>query len=117
MIFIVIRFTVRAEHASDWLQRVEPFTRSTRAEAGNLWFDWSVSVDNPNQFVLVEAFADAEAGVAHVRSDHFDAGMKTMLGMLAKTPEIINTEIPGDGWSEMGELAVPSTDSWRKENA
>ena len=29
-----------------------------RAEPGNLFFDWSRSVGQPNQFVLLEAFAD-----------------------------------------------------------
>jgi hypothetical protein len=34
--------------------------------------------------------------------------MELMPTMLAKTPEIINVEIPDQsGWSEMGELTVP----------
>ena len=106
MIFIVVKFTVRPEYGDAWLSRVDDFTQSTRSEPGNLWFDWSVSVDDPNQFVLVEAFADADAGGEHVRSDHFKAAMRLMPPMLVKTPEIINAEIPGHGWSEMGELKV-----------
>jgi len=106
MIFIVVKFTVRPEFADTWLDEVAAFTRATRAEPGNLWFDWSVSVDDPNQFVLVEAFADSEAGGSHVQSDHFAAAMTSMPPMLAKTPEIIHTEIEGSAWSEMGELSV-----------
>lgn len=106
MIFIVVRFTVKPEHRDDWLERVRPFTEATRAEPGNLWFDWSRSVDDPDQFVLVEAFRDADAGGAHVGSQHFKDGLETMRPLLAKTPQIVNVEVPGDGWSEMGELAI-----------
>jgi quinol monooxygenase YgiN len=56
MIFITVKFKVRPEYAEDWLTLVEPFTQATRKEPGNLWFDWSRSVDDPNEFVLVEAF-------------------------------------------------------------
>jgi quinol monooxygenase YgiN len=108
MIFIVVKFTARPEHRDTWLSEVDGFTRATRAEPGNLWFEWSTSVDHPDQFILVEAFRDAEAGSAHVGSDHFRAAMQLMPPMLAKTPEIVSTEVAQDGWSEMGELSVGS---------
>ena len=105
MIFIAVRFTVRPDHADHWLDRVADFTRATRAEPGNLFYDWSRSVDDPNVFVLLEAFADAEAGAAHVSSAHFAAGLATMAGAIASTPEIINVEVPQQGWGAMAELA------------
>lgn len=105
MIFIAVRFTVRPEHADGWLDRVADFTRATREEPGNLFFDWSRSVDDPNRFVLLEAFADAEAGAAHVASEHFQAGLATMGEAIAATPEIINVEVPQQGWGAMAELA------------
>ncbi len=107
MIFIVVKLTTLPEHRDGWLSQVAGFTEATRAEPGNLWFDWSTSVDDPNQFVLVEAFRDSEAGSAHVRSDHFRAAMELMPPLLARTPEIVSTEVPGAGWSLMGELTVP----------
>ncbi len=106
MILIVVKFTARPEHADQWMSAVREFTEATRAEPGNLWFEWSRSVENPNQFVLVEAFRDGEAGAAHVGSDHFPKGLDAMRPLLAKTPEIINVEVPGDSWSQMGELAM-----------
>lgn len=106
MIFIVVKFTVKPEYRDQWLEAVGPFTEATRAEPGNLWFDWSRSVDNPDQFVLVEAFKDGDAPAQHVQSDHFKAAMDLMPSMLAKTPEIINVQAPGSEWSEMGELTV-----------
>jgi quinol monooxygenase YgiN len=104
MIFIVVKFTTRPERSDDWLDLVADFTTATRSEPGNVFFEWSRSVDVPNQFVLVEGFRDGEAGSAHVNSDHFKAAMAALPAALATKPDIINTEIPGTGWSEMAEL-------------
>ncbi len=54
MIFIVARFTVRPEYSDEWLEHVRSFTESTRQEPGNLWFEWSRDLEDPNQFVLLE---------------------------------------------------------------
>lgn len=108
MIFIVVKFTVRPEVRDDWLSRVDAFTQATRNEPGNLWFDWSRSVDNPEQFVLVEAFRDAEAGKEHVGSAHFKTATQELPSLLAHTPEVINFEAPGTEWSELGEMTVPA---------
>ena len=104
MIFIAVKFSIRPEVADQWLARVAPFTAATRAEPGNLFFEWSKSVDRPNQFVLLEAFRDRAAGEAHVHSEHFKAAMAWMPDAIAATPEIIHVEVPGEGWSTMAEL-------------
>jgi quinol monooxygenase YgiN len=104
MIFIVVRFTVRPERSADWLDLVNDFTTATRAEPGNLFFDWNRSVEAPDRFVLLEAFASPEAGFSHVQSDHFKAAMAWMPKVIAKKPEIINVELEQTGWSEMAEL-------------
>lgn len=105
MIFIVVKFTVRPERSGDWLNLVEGFTVATRQEPGNIFFEWSRSVDNANQFVLVEAFESAEAGAQHVGSEHFASAMTWMPEVIAKTPEIVNVEVPASGWARMAELA------------
>jgi quinol monooxygenase YgiN len=104
MIFIVVKFTVRPERSEDWLGLVEDFTQATRQERGNIFFEWSRSVDIPNQFVLVEAFESAEAGAEHVASSHFTSAMEWMPQVIARTPEIVNIEVPADGWARMAEL-------------
>ena len=107
MIFIVVKFSVRPEYAADWLDRVSDFTLATRQEPGNLWFEWSRSVDDTNQFVLLEAFRDPAAGTEHVTSDHFKAAIKDQPIMLAKVPEIVNVEVPGTGWAQLAEMPIP----------
>ncbi|HEX2300980.1 MAG TPA: putative quinol monooxygenase [Pseudonocardiaceae bacterium] len=104
MIFIVVKFTIRPERSEEWLDLVDDFTQATRQEPGNLFFEWSRSVETPHQFVLVEAFESGEAGAAHVNSEHFKTAMAWMPQVVAKTPEIVNVEAPGNGWSEMAEI-------------
>ena len=110
MIFIVVKFAVRPEHADEWIERVSAFTNATRQEPGNLWFEWSRGVDDPNQFVLLEAFRDGEAGAAHVGSEHFKAAIKALPELLTATPHIVNVEVPGTDWSLLAEMALPDTD-------
>jgi quinol monooxygenase YgiN len=109
MIFIAAKFTVRPEHADDWIERVSPFTNATRHEPGNLWFEWSRDVEHPNQYVLLEAFRDGEAGAAHVGSDHFRAAIRELPSMLVGVPDIVNVEVPGTEWSKLAEMAAPES--------
>ena len=107
MIFITVKFKVRPDHTDGWLDLVNDFTKATRNEPGNLWFEWSRSVEDPNEFVLIEAFKD-DAGEAHVKSDHFITAMQTMRPALVETPRIVNFVVPGEDWSAMGELEIPA---------
>jgi quinol monooxygenase YgiN len=105
VIFIVVKFKVKPEWSERWLGLVEDFTQATRKEAGNLWFDWSRSVEDPDEFVLVEAFQDDAAG-DHVNSEHFKKAMADLPQALQETPRIISRQLDGDGWDRMGELAI-----------
>ena len=90
---------MRAEFADRWPDFVQDFTTATRAEPGNISFDWARSADDPNVWVLIEAFRDAAAGEAHVGSEHFKAAIAQIPGMLSGVPEIVHVEVPSDGWS------------------
>ncbi|MER7052538.1 MULTISPECIES: putative quinol monooxygenase [unclassified Streptomyces] len=107
MIFITARFRVRPEHADAWPDITRAFTEATRAEPGCLWFDWSRGIDDPTEYVLVEAFRDDEAGAAHVGSDHFAAARETLPPHLVETPRVVNATVPQEDWSRLGEMAVP----------
>ncbi len=104
MIFIVVKFPVRPELAEEWLDAVAGFTAATRAEPGNIMFEWSRGIEDPNEFVLVEAFRDDAAGAAHVHSAHFTRAMETMPPYVSAVPKIINVQVPGEGWSAMAEV-------------
>ncbi|GAA2483648.1 putative quinol monooxygenase [Winogradskya humida] len=106
MIFITAKFLIKPEYAAQWPEISGPFTRATRAEPGCLWFDWSRCLDDPNEYVLVEAFRDGDAGGAHVGSAHFKQAQRDLPPYLQATPRIISQTVDQDDWSLLGEMAV-----------
>ncbi|HEY7145502.1 MAG TPA: putative quinol monooxygenase [Streptosporangiaceae bacterium] len=106
MIFITAKFRVLPQYADQWPQITSEFTEATRAEPGCLWFDWSRSVQDPAEYVVVEAFRDDEAAAAHVQSGHFRNAQQVLPPHLAQTPRIVNFKLPQDDWSLLGEMAV-----------
>jgi quinol monooxygenase YgiN len=106
MIFITAKFDVRPESVDAWPDITRPFTQATRSEPGCMWFDWSRSLENPNEYVLVEAFRDGDAGAAHVQSEHFRAAQRDLPQHLTATPKIVSVSVDQDDWSELGEMRV-----------
>jgi quinol monooxygenase YgiN len=105
MILIVVKQPVKAAYADSWLDLVQDFTAATRAEPGNVSFDWFRSPEEPTLYLLVEVFRDTAAGRAHVESEHFKAAMAQLPTWLSGAPEIIHIDDPAlDGWSRMSEL-------------
>jgi len=105
MYFIVVKFDVKPGSVQQWPELVREFTEATRNEPGNIFFEWSKSLENTNEFVLVEAFTN-EGAAPHVQSEHFAKGLETMRPHLASTPKIISRQIDGNGWEPMGELQI-----------
>ena len=68
MIFIVVKFPIRPDKLDEWESVREAHTRGARSEEGCLFFDYSRSVDDPNEYVCVEAFRDEDAAVHHVNT-------------------------------------------------
>lgn len=104
MIFIAVKFTIRADQRDHFPSLVAPFTTATRAEPGNIFFEWSRSTEVADQFVLLEAYESHEAGDAHVNSEHFKAAMEWFPNVFSERPQIIHVEAPGAGWGQMAEL-------------
>lgn len=105
MIFICVKFPVKPEHADAWPELTRAFTEATRAEEGNLFFDWSRSLEDPHEYVLVEGFRD-DAAEAHVTSAHFQQAQADLPQYLAATPYVRNQQMDGDHWDRLGEFEV-----------
>ncbi len=71
-----------------------------------MWFDWSRSLEDPSEYVLVEGFRDGDAGKEHVTSEHFKTFLANAPQALASRPHIISQTIDATGWSEMGEMEL-----------
>ena len=106
MIFIVVKHAVRPEYAGQWAELMGEFTSATRAEPGAISFEWSRSLDDPNELVLIEAFTDAAAGAAHVNSAHFKHAIARLPDLLSAPPQIVHADIDATGRSTMTEFAV-----------
>jgi len=100
MIVVIVKQPVRAKYADEWPSLVEEFTTSTRAEPGNISFDWYRSAEDPNLWILIEVFRDRASGTPTF-SPITSRRPRDDAPLLAAAPEIINVEVPGDSWSQM----------------
>lgn len=106
MIFINVKFQVKPEETSTFLDKVSFYTEACRAEEGCLFFEWYRSTDRENEFLLVEMYRDAEAGKQHVNYPHFQKGIDAMKPLLSETPEIVSEDIEAKNWGPMGEISI-----------
>ena len=105
MILIVVKFPVRADRADEWESLRDEYTRAVRSEEGNLFFEWSASLEEPGTFVLVEGFRDAAAGAAHTGTRAFEDFVARAPDLVARQPQIIYVDSPDlTGWGPMGEI-------------
>lgn len=103
MILICVKWKVKPEYADDWPELTKSFTDATRAEPGNRFFEWSRSVDNPTEYVLLEAFDD-DAAEAHVKSEHFTQAQVDLPQYVLETPLIRNWPGQPEEWDRLGEF-------------
>lgn len=105
MIFICVKWPVKPEYADQWPAITKEFTEATLAEPGNVFFSWSRSLADPNEYVLIEAFQD-DAAEAHVTGPHFKKAQGEFPQYLQRTPQIRNVQGAPDEWDELGEFQV-----------
>jgi quinol monooxygenase YgiN len=103
MILIVVQMPIRADRRDEWLVGITRYTDAVRHEPEGPEFECFQSIETPDAFLLVEAFASRAAGERHVQTDHFKEFMTWLPTVIAAPPRIINVEVPG-GWSAMAEL-------------
>ena len=105
MILIVVKFPVRPERAEEWSDLSAAYARAVQAEEGNLFFEWSKSLEEPDTYVLVEGFRDAAAGASHVGTQAFKDFVERAPDLVAAQPQIIYVDAPtspgGGRWGEI----------------
>jgi quinol monooxygenase YgiN len=105
VILIVVKFPVRPERAEEWSDLSAAYARAVQAEEGNLFFEFSRSIDEPDTFVCVEGFRDADAGASHVGTQAFKDFVERAPDLVAAQPQIIYVDAPDvSGWGPMGEI-------------
>jgi hypothetical protein len=113
MISIVVKFNVRPDCSDEWIERINDFTLATREEAGNLWFEWSRSVENPDSSFLSKGFSMLMPALhtSTLSTSKNPYGRRHHAGQY---PEILYAEIPRTEWSLLAEMSVAESGStWR----
>ena len=107
MILINVRYRPKPEFVESFREKMDDFTQACRQEPGCLFFQWYRNTDDPNEYILIEAYEDAEAGKVHAESDHFAKGIEEMNKVLQSRPKIINTTMEDrSGWDDMSEVTI-----------
>ncbi len=104
MILIVLKAQIRPEKRDEWLAGIEQYTADVRSEPGNVSFDYYENAQVPNEFAMIETFADGDAGSAHVATDHAKKFFEFMPRMITERPRINYQDLDGEAWSEMAEV-------------
>ena len=81
---VFVHVHVKPEHRDDFLEASLENARQTIHEPGNLRFDVLQEVDDPDRFVLYEAYRD-EAGMnAHKETPHYARWRDTVADWMAE---------------------------------
>jgi quinol monooxygenase YgiN len=105
VILIVVKFPVRPERAEEWSELSADYARAVDAEEGSLFFEWSRSLEEPDTYVCIEGFRDADAGAAHVGTQAFRDFVGKAPDLVSAQPQIIYVDSPDvPGWGPMGEI-------------
>jgi quinol monooxygenase YgiN len=104
MIIINLRMQIRPEKIDEWLAVAHAYSDNVNAEEGCLFFNFSRSIDDENEFICIEGFRDADAGAAHVANDYVKKFFEIAPDLVATQPKIMYIDTPHDGFGPMGEI-------------
>ncbi|HEY2832565.1 MAG TPA: putative quinol monooxygenase [Sporichthyaceae bacterium] len=105
MILINVKFPIRPERLEEFLGLARQYRADVTAEPGNVYFEWSRDLDDPNTFIAVECFRDGDAGAAHMGTKHVAQFMATAPDFVAAQPSIVYVDSADiTGWGPMGEI-------------
>ena len=105
MILITVKFPIREDRLEEWQDLSAYYAQAVNAEPGCVFFEFSRSVTEPNTFVCLEGFRDAEAGAEHMRQNHVSRFMAEMPDIVSAQPQIIYVDAPQvEGFAPMGEI-------------
>lgn len=79
MIILNVTYRCKPELREAFLERIlaEGIDVASRAEAGNLRYDYFIPFEDSDELLLVEKWRDAEALAAHAETPHY-ARLKTL---------------------------------------
>ena len=82
-----VHVSVKAEYVEQFIEASRINHEASIREPGNLRFDILQSPENPGQFILYEAYRDAEAAAAHKHTQHYLTWRETVADWMAAPRE------------------------------
>jgi len=83
----LVNVYVQPEHVDDFIEATCSNHKSSIQESGNLRFDVLQSLDNPQHFILYEAYATEEDAAAHKNTRHYLKWRDTVQDWMVKPRE------------------------------
>ena len=87
MIVTTVTVFVKPEHVDDFIKATVKNHEHSVKETGNLRFDVLQAHDDPNRFLLYEAYETEAAAKAHKQTPHYLEWRETVAPMMAKPRE------------------------------
>ncbi len=85
-------FPIKSESAADLRSALTDLQAATRAESGNVSYEWSESVETPGTFYSIETWDSRDALENHLTTDHVKAALVHLPGWLAGAPALVGYE-------------------------
>jgi quinol monooxygenase YgiN len=95
MIYVVATTEVKPEHREAYVKGAKECVAATQKEAGCIYYDSHVSVNNPNLFVVVERWESREHLDAHGRAPHMKV-WRELSAPFKASPTAIEIITPAD---------------------
>ncbi|HEX4797419.1 MAG TPA: putative quinol monooxygenase [Humisphaera sp.] len=84
MYIVAVTIFVKPEHIEQFKEATLDNARNTRKEPGNLRFDVSQCEDDPNRFLLYEAYKAKEDFAKHQQTAHYARWRDTVTDWMAQ---------------------------------
>ncbi|EIJ35576.1 antibiotic biosynthesis monooxygenase [Thiothrix nivea] len=84
LVHVHVHVHVKPEYIDAFIAACQLNHENSTQEPGNRRFDILQSNENPNKFVLYEAYASAEDAAAHKQTAHYAAWRDTVADMMAE---------------------------------
>lgn len=101
MIVVLVHIHVKPESVEAFRTATIENARNSVQEPGIAQFAFLETADNPNHFVLLEAYRSPEAQAAHKETKHYQVWRDTVAGMMAEARAGVRYEAvfpAGESW-------------------
>ena len=73
LILVCVRYIIKEEKRNEFLKKVDDqgIIRESKAEPGNVKYEYSVPIDSENDLILTEIWTNSAAQIGHGKTEHY----------------------------------------------